>query len=118
MSNRRKLRETLSALAGLQHAEPESSGGVSPDDFRWHEDGCPEGATEVTGQERYRVEIILFKTRPLDSDNPYVKALVDELRYHKLIPDDNVYSLRTFVRQFKVKHRHQEGTKLIIRQIK
>ena len=117
MSRRRYSRKAFGTLAGLQHAIPQSVGGVPLPDFRRDEEGGPEGSSELTGRERYRVEYHVFKTRPLDSDNLYVKALTDELRYHKLIPEDDPATAGIFVRQWKVKHRNQEGTRIVIRKI-
>lgn len=74
----------------------------------------PASAREVSGCAQYNIHIHTFATRPLDSDNTYAKILVDQLRYHHLIPEDKPYVAQVFVRQFKVSKKIEEGTKIII----
>lgn len=85
-------------------------------DVRSCEEWCPIGSTPLTGGEKYTVEYHLFQVYPTDSENPYTKALTDQLRYHGIIPDDNPYAVRVVIHLHKVAHKVDEGTKLIIRQ--
>jgi hypothetical protein len=110
--------EAAGALAQLPGAQPEPPDRVPPDDFRLTEDGNPAGATDLSGLARYRVEFVLYTTRPQDSDNHFIKPFVDQLRYHNLIPNDEPYSVKASARQVRVLHRCEEGTKIIIRKLK
>lgn len=85
-------------------------------DVRCSEGFSPVGSTPLTGGEKYTVEYHLYQVAPTDTENPYTKALTDQLRYHGLIPDDNPYAVRVMIHLHKVRHKTDEGTKLIIRQ--
>ncbi len=114
MPRRTKRGKAIRALAGLEGAFVEPVNRMPDVDLRGREDWVPDGAQEVTGREQYRVEYHLFQTRPTDTENPYTKAMTDQLRYHGLIPGDSPYQVKVVVRQFKVKHKNQEGTKIVI----
>ncbi len=67
---------------------------------------------EPPGDQRIVVSIKRRSTRTLDPDNlgASVKALVDCLRYAKLIPEDDAETIDLLVTQEKVKSRKEQGT--------
>lgn len=69
-------------------------------------------------QGRTRIRITRYSCRPLDCDN-YAggcKPLIDELRYAKLIRDDNPETIEVEFKQIKVPHKDQERTELEIKE--
>lgn len=57
---------------------------------------------EKESQHRFTVSIKSLRSRLCDADNLYVKALVDAVRYAKLIPDDSPAHIDLVVSQQKV----------------
>ena len=76
--------------------------------------------TKTTGGNRTRIRITRFSTKPLDCDN-YAggcKPIIDELRYAKLIQDDDPETIEVDFRQIKVKTKNEEHTEIEINEIK
>jgi hypothetical protein len=77
-------------------------------------DGHSKG--EVTRKMRTTLCITRRGTRLLDADN-YAggcKPLIDQIRYAKLIPDDDPASVEILFRQVKVATKSEEGTEIEI----
>lgn len=117
MPRRRFRRKAARALARIQNTEPKQASGVQVLDNRFDENYRPDSAEALAGRERYIVELHTFATRPLDSDNTFAKVLIDQLRYHGLIPEDNPYEARVVVYQYRVRKKTEEGTKMIIKKL-
>lgn len=117
MPRRRFRRKAARSVAGIQDSKSQPASGVQVLDNRFDENYIPSGAQALAGSERYIVELHTFATRPLDSDNTFSKVLVDQLRYHGLIPEDNPYEARVIVYQYKVRKKTDEGTKLVIKKL-
>ncbi len=69
-----------------------------------------QGEGEEGMRPEYIVRIRSARVRLLDSDNLYVKDLVDQLRYAELIPEDTPDILEIEVTQAKVKAYKDEET--------
>lgn len=72
--------------------------------------------TQTTRGNRTRIRITRFSTKPLDCDN-YAggcKAIIDELRYAKLIQDDDPETIEVEFKQVKVKTKTEERTEIEI----
>jgi Holliday junction resolvase RusA-like endonuclease len=72
--------------------------------------------TKETRSNRTRIVITRHSCRPLDCDN-YAggcKAIIDELRYAKLIQDDDPETIEVEFKQIKVKHKTEEHTEIEI----
>jgi len=68
------------------------------------------------GSNRTYVRITRYSTRPLDCDN-YAggcKAIIDQLRYAKLIKDDSPEDIEVQFKQVKIKTKTEEYTKIEI----
>jgi len=69
-----------------------------------------------TSRQRTNLRITRYSCRPLDCDN-YAggcKAIIDELRYAKLIQDDDPETIEVEFKQIKVKHKAEEHTEIEI----
>ena len=73
---------------------------------------------EETRQNRITLCITRHATKLLDADNfaGGCKPLIDQLRYAKLIPDDDPETVEILFRQTKVKTKAEERTEVEIRQ--
>ena len=70
-------------------------------------------------QSRTHIRITRYSCRPLDCDN-YAggcKPLIDELRYAKLIRDDNPETIEVEFKQVKVPHKTEERTEIEIKEL-
>jgi Holliday junction resolvase RusA-like endonuclease len=70
-----------------------------------------------TCSNRTRIIITRYSCRPLDCDN-YAggcKAIIDELRYAKLIQDDDPETIEVEFKQVKVAHKKEERTEIEIK---
>lgn len=70
-------------------------------------------------QSRTHIRITRYSCRPLDCDN-YAggcKPLIDELRYAKLIRDDDPESVQIEFIQVKVAHKAEERTEIEIKEL-
>ena len=73
-----------------------------------------------TRSKRTRIIITRYSCRPLDCDN-YAggcKPIIDQLRYAKLIQDDDPETIEVDFRQIKVKTKNEEHTEIEINEIK
>lgn len=73
---------------------------------------------QETSKRRTKVRIVRYACRPLDCDN-YAggcKALIDELRYAKIIRDDNPETIEVEFKQVKVSHKTEERTEIEIKE--
>ena len=79
-------------------------------------DGARQGKDK--GQTRTLVRIVRKSVRLLDADNfaGGCKPLIDQLRYAKLIPDDDPESVEILFQQTKVATKAEEGVEVNIRQ--
>ena len=79
-------------------------------------DGARQGKDQ--GQTRTLVRIVRKSIRLLDADNfaGGCKPLIDQLRYAKLIPDDDPESVEILFQQTKVATKKEEGVEVNIRQ--
>lgn len=71
-----------------------------------------------TRSNRTRIIITRYSCRPLDCDN-YAggcKAIIDELRYAKLIQDDDPETIEVEFKQVKVAHKKEERTEIEIKE--
>ena len=85
----------------LRHPEPERIGGAKP---------LADNQEKTAGQGRVKVRIIRCSERLCDPDNlAGAKLLIDELRYARLIPEDNPEAIELELCQVKVP-RKQRGT--------
>lgn len=98
---------THSSTAGIPHAKPQPAP-------RPALDATPKG--EDTRPPRTRLCIERKSVRLLDADNfaGGCKPLIDQLRYAKLIPDDDPESVEILFRQTKVKTKKEEMTHIEI----
>ena len=98
---------THSSTAGLPHAQPQPAPRPALDD-------PPKGESPRSPRTRLRIE--RKSIRLLDADN-YAggcKPLIDQLRYAKLIPDDDPESVEILFVQSKVKTKKEEMTHIEI----
>ena len=96
------------------------SGGQSGFDFERLSGSQPKRGVRVKslgedqGEEgmlcEYLVSIRSVRVNLLDPDNLYVKDIIDQLRYAKLIPEDTPDILEIEITQAKVKHYKEEET--------
>lgn len=100
--------------AGLQGAVPKRPAGSDPLE-------TPRGKTKgknepgvCAHQGRYKVVVVAYLQRLLDADNPCYKPIIDQLRYHGLIPNDDPASMVLETRQEKVKFKNQIRTEITI----
>ena len=79
-------------------------------------DGARQGKDK--SQTRTLVRIVRKSVRLLDADNfaGGCKPLIDQLRYAKLIPDDDPESVEILFQQTKVATKKEEGVEVNIRQ--
>jgi hypothetical protein len=68
------------------------------------------------GNPQYHLSITRFSTKTLDVDNLAggCKPLIDQIRYAKLIPDDNPESVEITFTQIKVKTQGEQRTEVSI----
>ena len=94
---------------GIPHPKPQPAFGPTLDGARQGKD---------KGQTRTLVRIVRKSVRLLDADNfaGGCKPLIDQLRYAKLIPDDDPESVEILFQQTKVATKKEEGTEVEIRQ--
>lgn len=85
----------LNAPPELQNPQPQRNPGKTPP----LSDGRKETGPSLPP---IRVRILSRRRRLLDPDNLHVKALVDALRYARLIPDDSAAHIELSVDQEKV----------------
>lgn len=96
-----------SSTAGIPHAQPQPAPRPALDD-------PPKGESPRSPRTRLRIE--RKSIRLLDADN-YAggcKPLIDQLRYAKLIPDDDPESVEILFVQSKVKTKAEEMTHIEI----
>ena len=95
------------STAGLSHAQPQPAAGPALGDPR--EGKNPRKARTTLVIERCACSL-------LDADNfaGGCKPLIDQLRYAKLIADDDPETVEILFRQTKVKTKKEEGTKITI----
>lgn len=106
-----------SSVGRLQSSESQSLLGQEFVGIHGGEKASAECAEVVTRKPRYRVEITLYRTRLIDADNAFVKPLIDQLRYHQIIPNDDPQSIELVVRQNKVAKVKFEGTGVCVTKI-
>lgn len=99
-----------SSVGGLPGAEPQPVSRSEQVGVQGREKARQAGLGKVPARPAYRVTLTLFRCNFIDPDNAFVKPLVDQLRYHRLIPNDDPETIELTVRQRKVAHRRDEGT--------
>ena len=100
---------SYSHTSTLPHAKPKPTPRSALDGF---------AKREETRQSRITLCITRHATKLLDADNfaGGCKPLIDQLRYAKLIEDDDPETVEILFRQVKVAHKKEERTEVTIRQ--
>ena len=72
------------------------------------------GTQTTPPENKMHVLVTLYRCQLIDIDNAFVKPLIDQLRYTKLLMDDNPDAMALTIQQVKVGKRTDEGTKLVL----
>lgn len=69
---------------------------------------------QTTVGKRIVLRIVCYRVRLQDEDNSLFKPLVDQLRYAKLIPEDDPATIKLETDQIRVGTKKEEGTEVLI----